>query len=83
MDTKLIKLGFDEKQFNTNGIKINYIVGPNHVQPLVLIPAQIGTWESYQKNITYMQLILEDMGNQVGHLVSILGKVWEMIWQHF
>ncbi|MEG0773741.1 alpha/beta hydrolase [Clostridium sp.] len=43
------RAGFQELQFYTGEIKINYVVGPNNGPPLVLIPAQMGTWESYEK----------------------------------
>lgn len=42
------KAGFKELQFDTGQIKLNYVVGPNNGPPLVLIPAQMGTWESYK-----------------------------------
>jgi pimeloyl-ACP methyl ester carboxylesterase len=41
--------GFTEHQYKTGTININYVVGPNNGPPLVLIPAQMGTWESYYK----------------------------------
>lgn len=41
--------GFLELQFDTGQIKLNYVVGPNNGPPLVLIPAQMGIWESYKK----------------------------------
>jgi pimeloyl-ACP methyl ester carboxylesterase len=41
--------GFVERQFDTGKIKLNYVIGPNNGPALVLIPAQMGTWESYQK----------------------------------
>ena len=41
--------GFQELQFNTGQINMNYVVGPNNGHPLVLIPAQMGIWESYSK----------------------------------
>lgn len=47
---KIEKAGFQELQFNTGQIKINYVVGPNNGPALVLIPAQTGIWESY-KNV--------------------------------
>lgn len=46
---RILKAGFQELQFDTGEIKINYVVGPNNGDPLVLIPAQMGTWESYEK----------------------------------
>nr|WP_316046409.1 alpha/beta hydrolase [Planococcus glaciei] len=47
--SKLKKAGFQEFQFDTGEIKFNYVVGPDNGPPLVLIPAQMGMWESYQK----------------------------------
>jgi pimeloyl-ACP methyl ester carboxylesterase len=41
--------GFQERQFDTGSVRINYVVGPDTGPPLVLVPAQIGTWESYQR----------------------------------
>lgn len=49
MDQKFKQAGFTEQRFNTGEINLNYVVGPDHGQPLILIPAQTGTWESYQK----------------------------------
>ena len=45
---KIKKAGFEECRFDTGEIKINYVIGPNSGPALVLIPAQMGTWESYQ-----------------------------------
>lgn len=49
MLNKIQEAGFHEKQFTIAGVTLNYVVGPNNGAPLVLIPAQMGTWESYQK----------------------------------
>jgi pimeloyl-ACP methyl ester carboxylesterase len=49
MDQKLKNAGFTEQCFSTGEINLNYAVGPNHGPALVLIPAQIANWESYQK----------------------------------
>jgi pimeloyl-ACP methyl ester carboxylesterase len=46
---KIRKAGFEEHRFYTGEIELNYVAGPNTGQPLVLIPAQMGTWESYQR----------------------------------
>ncbi|MDN7247013.1 alpha/beta fold hydrolase [Planococcus shenhongbingii] len=46
---KITKAGFQELQFDTGQIKLNYVAGPDNGPPLVLIPAQMGMWESYQK----------------------------------
>lgn len=48
---EIIKAGFLEKQFNTGKVNLNYVIGPNNGFPLVLIPAQMGIWESYQSVI--------------------------------
>jgi pimeloyl-ACP methyl ester carboxylesterase len=44
-----MKQGFRESQFDTGEIMLNYAEGPDNGQPLVLIPGQAGTWQSYQK----------------------------------
>jgi pimeloyl-ACP methyl ester carboxylesterase len=49
MIKKLEKAGFEECRFHTGEIEMNYVVGPNNGPALVLIPAQMGTWESYQR----------------------------------
>jgi pimeloyl-ACP methyl ester carboxylesterase len=41
--------GFAEQRFFTGEINLNYVVGPDNGIPLVLIPAQMGIWESYAK----------------------------------
>lgn len=41
--------GFNEKQYVTNGITLNYVEGPDSGEPLILIPGQAGTWQSYEK----------------------------------
>ena len=46
---KIKKAGFEDCRFDTGEIKINYVIGPNNGPALVLIPAQMGTWESYQR----------------------------------
>ena len=43
------RAGFEEGRFDTGEIEINYVIGPNSGRALVLIPAQMGTWESYQR----------------------------------
>ena len=40
---------FEENQFDTGQIMLNYVEGPNNGKPLVLIPGQAGTWRSYSK----------------------------------
>jgi pimeloyl-ACP methyl ester carboxylesterase len=44
--------GFEEHQFHTGEIEMNYVVGPNNGPALVLVPAQMSTWESYQPVLT-------------------------------
>jgi pimeloyl-ACP methyl ester carboxylesterase len=46
---KIEEAGIQERRFNTGEIEMNYVVGPDKGPALVLIPAQMGTWESYQK----------------------------------
>ncbi|WP_157246815.1 alpha/beta fold hydrolase [Nonomuraea typhae] len=41
--------GFRERRFDTGTVRINYVVGPDNGPPLVLLPAQTGIWESYQR----------------------------------
>ena len=41
--------GFTERHFDTGTVRINYAVGPDNGRPLVLLPAQTGTWDSYQR----------------------------------
>ncbi|MGC9516398.1 MAG: alpha/beta fold hydrolase [Methanomicrobiales archaeon] len=49
MLNKVKESGFEEKQFFTGEIKLNYVVGPANGLPLILIPGQAATWENYQK----------------------------------
>ncbi|MCU0354070.1 MAG: alpha/beta hydrolase [Cytophagales bacterium] len=49
MPENIQKAGFEEKQFVVGKVTLNYVAGPDNGIPLVLIPAQIATWESYQK----------------------------------
>ena len=46
---KLITAGFSEKLYDTGNVKLNFVVGSNNGPSLLLIPAQIGIWESYRK----------------------------------
>ena len=46
---KLINAGFSEKTYDTGTVKLNYVVGPKNGPSLLLIPAQMGMWESYKK----------------------------------
>ncbi|KPU45204.1 fluoroacetate dehalogenase [Oxobacter pfennigii] len=48
-NSKVKEAGFEEQQFFTGQINMNYVSGPDNGVPLVLIPAQMGTWESYKK----------------------------------
>jgi pimeloyl-ACP methyl ester carboxylesterase len=48
MQKKIKKGGFEERRFNTGEIDMNYVVGPNNGQALVLIPPQMVNWESYE-----------------------------------
>lgn len=49
MPKKIKQAGFEERCLNTGEIEMNYVVGPSNGPALVLIPAQMGTWESYQR----------------------------------
>lgn len=46
---EITEAGFRERQHNTGDIHLNYVEGPDNGPALVLIPAQMGTWESYHK----------------------------------
>ncbi len=48
VQTKTRRVGFLEQRFDTGEIGINYVAGPDNGAALVLIPAQMGTWESYE-----------------------------------
>lgn len=43
------RAGYVERQHDTGSVRLNYVVGPATGDPLVLVPAQTATWESYQK----------------------------------
>lgn len=49
MRQNLQNAGFAEQRFNTGEINLNYVVGPDHGPALVLVPAQMASWESYSK----------------------------------
>ncbi len=49
MSKEIGAAGFEERRFDTGEVVLNYVVGPDNGPPLVLIPAQMGTWESYRK----------------------------------
>jgi len=53
---KIEEAGFQELQFDTGQVKLNYVVGPNNGPALVLVPAQMGIWESYKKVMTPLSL---------------------------
>ncbi len=48
-DRAITAVGFTEHQHKIGSMHINYLVGPNNGPALVLIPAQMGMWESYHK----------------------------------
>lgn len=50
MNAQLEKYGFAERHFHTGEVAINFVVGPNNGIPLLLIPAQMGMWETYLQN---------------------------------
>lgn len=47
MDKALREAGFEEKNFHTGEVILNYVVGPPNGPPLVLIHGQSVTWEEY------------------------------------
>jgi pimeloyl-ACP methyl ester carboxylesterase len=40
--------GFSEKQFNTDGVTLNYVEGPDNGAPFLLIPGQMESWQGYK-----------------------------------
>jgi len=46
---KVCRAGFRERDFQRGPVRLHYAEGPPGGSPLVLIPAQMGIWESYQK----------------------------------
>jgi pimeloyl-ACP methyl ester carboxylesterase len=49
MNKNFKKAGFAEKYFDTGEVKLHYLVGPNNGLPLILIPGQGLSLESYQR----------------------------------
>lgn len=49
MVRKVRRAGFQERDFQRGAVRLNYAEGPANGPPLVLIPAQMGTWESYAR----------------------------------
>lgn len=49
MNKNIQKAGFEEKYFDTGEVKLHYLVGPNNGLPLILIPGQGLSLESYQR----------------------------------
>lgn len=43
-----IPKGFKESSFTTNGVTLNYVVGPDNGLPLLLIPGQMESWQGYK-----------------------------------
>jgi len=41
--------GFQELSFTTNGVTLNYVVGPDNGLPLLLIPGQMESWQGYKR----------------------------------
>jgi pimeloyl-ACP methyl ester carboxylesterase len=41
--------GFQELSFATNGLTMNYVVGPDNGLPLLLIPGQMESWQGYKR----------------------------------
>ncbi|GAB7193571.1 alpha/beta hydrolase [Kineococcus sp. NUM-3379] len=48
MSRRVRSAGFTERTFDAGGTRTNYVVGPGNGPPLVLLPAQMGTWETYE-----------------------------------
>jgi pimeloyl-ACP methyl ester carboxylesterase len=44
-----IPKGFEELNFKANGVTLNYVVGPAHGLPLLLIPGQMESWHGYKR----------------------------------
>lgn len=49
MNHRVKQAGFVEKQAKLTHVTMNYAEGPANGLPLVLVPAQMGTWHSYYK----------------------------------
>ncbi|GAA3017903.1 alpha/beta hydrolase [Streptosporangium longisporum] len=50
IDIKAVReAGFQERRFDTGTVRLNYVAGPDNGPPLVLLAAQMGTWESYRR----------------------------------
>jgi pimeloyl-ACP methyl ester carboxylesterase len=43
-----IPKGFQELCFHTGEVDLNYVVGPDHGSPLLLIPGQMESWQGYK-----------------------------------
>ena len=43
-----ISEGFQELSFAIDGVNLNYVVGPQHELPLLLIPGQMESWQGYK-----------------------------------
>ncbi|MCA9961573.1 MAG: hypothetical protein KC443_21185, partial [Anaerolineales bacterium] len=43
-----IPAGFQELKTTINDVSLNYVVGPNNGQPLLLIPGQMESWQGYK-----------------------------------
>ena len=52
---------FFRKTYDTRSVKLNYVVGPNNGPSLLLIPAQMGIWESYKKVLLPLSKIFRYM----------------------
>jgi len=44
---KIAQAGFVERTHELGEVTLNYVVGPSNGPPLLLIPAQMATWETY------------------------------------
>jgi len=59
MQPKLQQAGFTDHHFHTGEINLHYVAGPRNGPPLVLIPAQMGTWETYLPNLLPLAQVSE------------------------
>ena len=70
---KLVNAGFSEKTYDTGSVKLNYVVGPKNGPSLLLIPAQMGMWESYKKVLLPLSKIFQVYAIDVRVMESLLG----------
>lgn len=65
MDKNFKQAGFEDRYFDTTEVKLHYLVGPNNGLPLILIPGQGLSLESYQRVLAplskYFQVFAADV----------------------